>query len=733
MDMATCPFSITSQERTTQMKVRIGIDVGGTFTDAALISNETYELIDTMKVPTTHSDERGVAAGIIQVLTRIMEKNHVDPADVTFIAHGTTQATNALLEGDVVRVGIITIGQGVEGAKSKSDTQMGDIPLTATKNLYSSNAYVASNDPNFAQIVAEKVTELAGLGCKAIVAAEAFSVDDPRNEQAAVAVSMKQGVSATATSEISKLYGLKVRTRTAVINASILPKMLDTADMTENSIKKAGITTPLMVMRCDGGVMTVEEVRKRPILTILSGPAAGVAGALMYEKLSDGIFLEVGGTSTDISCVKDGKVMVKYAEVGGHKTYLTSLDVRTVGIGGGSMMRLDGGRLTEVGPRSVHIAGLPYEVYSDSAEIVDPVLKTIRATEDDPDYAYVECRGGKRFALSLAGAANIAGYVAEGDYARGNIEAAKKAWQPLADRMGMTVEDTARLALKLSAEKNSKVVRALLEDYGMDPRTTVLVGGGGGASAVVPHLAETLGVKGRNAKNAPVISTIGVALAMIRDMVERTIPNPQEKDILAVRLEAERRAIESGANPETVEVSVEVDTSKNIVRAIAIGTTELRSKDLMQRKLTGQELQAIVAENLDVPAADVYSSAENGSMFAMQAKRTEKKFFGLVKKTVTPLRLIDSEGVIRLQRQNGHVRACTAANWKDALLSFVDNYTIYNDGGKTLPNTFVIYGKRMIDLCGLGDEAHMIALANVDLAHADPDEPLILICSDRTD
>ena len=84
----------------------------------------------------------------------------------------------------------------------------------------------------------------------------------------------------------------------------------------------------------------------------------------MYEKLTNGIFLEVGGTSTDISCVKDGKVMVKYAEVGGHKTYLTSLDVRTVGIGGGSMMQVDGGKLKDVGPRSVHIAGLAYEVYA---------------------------------------------------------------------------------------------------------------------------------------------------------------------------------------------------------------------------------------------------------------------------------------------------------------------------------------------------------------------------------
>ena len=239
-------------------------------------------------------------------------------------------------------------------------------------------------------------------------------MDHPENEAKVSEICRENGMAATATNEISKLYGLKVRTRTAVVNASIMPKMLDAATMTETSIKRAGIKTPLMVMRCDGGVMTVEEVRKRPILTILSGPAAGVAGALMYEKLTNGIFLEVGGTSTDISCVKDGKVMVKYAEIGGHKTYLTSLDVGTVGIGGGSMMQIERGRLVDVGPRSVHIAGLAYEVYSNSEEIVEPVLHTVKPSETDPDYGYVQCSNGKKFALSLAGAANLAGYVPEG-------------------------------------------------------------------------------------------------------------------------------------------------------------------------------------------------------------------------------------------------------------------------------------------------------------------------------
>jgi N-methylhydantoinase A/oxoprolinase/acetone carboxylase beta subunit len=128
-----------------KMKYRIGIDVGGTFTDAVAINNDTYELVGSVKLPTTHKAKEGVAAGIINVLNKIMADYKIKPEDVVFIAHGTTQATNALLEGDVAKVGILTIGSGVEGAKSKGDTKIGDIPLAQGKNLQTVNEYVNSS------------------------------------------------------------------------------------------------------------------------------------------------------------------------------------------------------------------------------------------------------------------------------------------------------------------------------------------------------------------------------------------------------------------------------------------------------------------------------------------------------------------------------------------------------------------------------------------------------------
>lgn len=714
------------------MKARIGIDVGGTFTDAVAIDNDTFELIGYVKTPTTHRAKEGVAAGIIEVLHKVMEEYHIAPEDVTFIAHGTTQATNALLEGDVAKVGIITLGHGLQGSKAKADTTIGNIELAQDKYLETENAYIDCSDTeNLEGNIKKAISDLVSKGCQSFVAAEAFSVDDPTNENLVVKLCSEQGLPATATNDISKLYGLKIRTRTAVINASIMPKMLETADMTDSSIKAAGIRSPLMIMRCDGGVMTIDEVRSRPILTILSGPAAGVAGALMYEKLTDGIFFEVGGTSTDISCVKDGKVMIKYAEVGGFKTYLNSLDVHTVGIGGGSMIELKDGKAVDCGPRSAHIADLDYEVYTDPDEIVDPKLVSVRPLQGDPEYAMIECANGKKFALTLSGAANIAGYVRKEDYAYGSSEAAKKAWVPLAENMGLSVEETAKKVLGFAAAKNSKAVSELMQTYEMDPRTTVFVGGGGGAAVVVPHLAETMGHQHRIANNAPVISTIGVALAMVRDMVERSVTNPTHDDIIAVRREAELAAIQNGAAPGTVEVQVEVDTQRNVVRAIATGTTEMRSHDRMKKELSEKELIDEAAKNLDMDASQLSITARTDGMYAVTGEKVTKKF--LFRKKTHPLRLIDAEGVIRLQKSNALVRQSSAASWEKDVKWLLDELTVYNDGGANLPNIYIILGRRIIDLSGMQKPEQVISLAKVELDGIPEDTQLIAIGAKRVE
>ena len=412
-------------------RVRIGIDVGGTFTDAVAIDDETLEILAQLKIPTTHNDPHGVAAGVIQAVQGVLERGGIDPAEVVFISHGTTQATNALLEGDVVPVGIVGMGSGLDGARARNQTQIEPIPLAQGKVLQPLHTFLDTGNGLTPEQVTEALQALVAQGAEAVVAAEAYSVDDPSRELMVQQAAQAMGLPASASYEISKRYGLKVRTRTAVINASILPRMTRTADMTEASVQAAGITAPLMIMRGDGGSMMVGEMRRRPILTLLSGPAAGVAGALMYAKVSDGLFLEVGGTSTDISLIKNGRVMVDYAEVGGHRTYLRSLDVRTVGVAGGSMIRVRDGRLVEVGPRSAHIAGLEYAAFADPEALDGAELEIFAPLPGDPEeYVAVRTARGERYALTLTDAANLLGRVGPDDYARGNLDGIRRAWAP---------------------------------------------------------------------------------------------------------------------------------------------------------------------------------------------------------------------------------------------------------------------------------------------------------------
>lgn len=708
-------------------KVRIGIDVGGTFTDAVVVDNETYEVIAKEKCPTTHHAKQGVAEGIVRNIENVLKKNNISPEDVIFIAHGTTQATNALLEGDVAKVGIVGMGKGLEADRAKKETTAGNIELAPGKFLYTEHEFLESSSLR-EDLIKSAIEKLKQKGAEVIVASESYSVDNPENEKKVIEIANKMGLPATGGYEISQLYGLSARTRTAAVNAALIPKMMETANMTEGAVKESGIRKPLMIMRCDGGVMSIDEVRKRPILTMLSGLAAGVAGALMYEKITDGIFLEAGGTSTDISVIKDGKVMIKNAQIGGQKLYLTSLDVRTLGVAGGSMIVVEDGNLVDVGPRSAHIANKSYEVFAEPKKIVSPKIKLVAPREEDkPNYAVIECENGESYALTLAGAANILGYVGEGDYAHGNKEAAKKAWQALADLTGESVEELCKTAMEISMKKVKQIVDELIVDYNLNKNLIYLIGGGGSASVVVPFLGEMMGIRHKIAENAPYISTIGVSLALVREQIERNVSNPTDEDIRKIRHDVMEVITRAGADAATVDIAIEIDSQKNILRAIATGATELRTKDRNTQMKSEEDLLKIISEADKVEKQNVQKVGQEGRWHAYYVNVEKKALFGLIKTKKRFTRIIDEEGVIRLQKNDAKIMVMKKKQLSTRFEEFVDSLTQFSDAGAILPKTYLFFGQKMSDLSGVVNKEQLLGLADMELEFVEDNQEIIVV------
>ena len=689
---------------------------------------------------TTHDAPEGVAKGVVEVFRKAIHDFKINPDDVVFVAHSTTQATNALLEGDVAKVGVAGMGAGIaEGWRAKKGTQIDDITLAPGRILKTSHRFIDSNliDDHIINcekqcvncpnpcVCKETVEELLAEKARVIVASEAFGVDDPTRENTVTAVATSLGVPAVAGHEISKLYGLEMRSRTAVINASILPKMVETANMTEGCVEKAGIKAPLMIMRGDGGVMSTNEMRKRPILTLLSGPSASVAGALMHLKVTDGIFFEVGGTSTNVGAIRRGKPLVAYITLGGHRTFVNSLDVRVLGIAGGSMPRVQDKKIIDVGPRSAHIAGLPYSAFSAPEGIMDPELELFAPKPGDPtDYVRIKTKTGSRIAITNTCAANVLGITKEGDFAHGNAEAAKRAFLPLSKWLGLSVEETARRILEVSSAKQIKVIEQLIEECKLEMENTILVGGGGGAAALIPFTAKTMGLKYKISDNAEVISSIGVALSMLRDMIERIVMNPTSEDLARIRREAIDSLMKMGAEADTIDVTVEYEPDRQKLRATAMGAVEMRRRDLSAMQVPLQERRKTVAELLNLDPKGVINAASTEMLDVFTADVVEGSF---LKSHRHPIVVCDREGIVRLRLSNGVFLQTIAGRADDDIKSFVTTNLKLTDSGLAVPLTYVLHGQRMIDLSQLMNVDQVWTLAREELVGLDPQRPIVIV------
>jgi N-methylhydantoinase A/oxoprolinase/acetone carboxylase beta subunit len=698
----------------TRNSYRIGIDVGGTFTKAALIDNFDGRVVGRSSVHTTHDHPDGVAAGVIQVFERVLGDAGVDAGEVVLLAHSTTQATNALLEGDVARVGIVGLAAAKAAKLAEAQVRIDPIELAPGRVLHTCNRFLLSDGVE-RKAIEDAVAALRSEGAQVLVASAAFGVDNTSTEELVREVGDKFGLPTTCGHEVTRLYGLTTRTRTAVINASILPRMIATANLTEASIKKAGIDAPLMIMRGDGGVMDISEMRHRPAMTMLSGPAASVAGSLMHVGMSDGIYFEVGGTSTNLGVVKAGRPVVTYANVGGHDTFVSSLDVRVLGVAGGSLIRMSGGSVREVGPRSAHIAGLRYACFA-PAEVFENARVVLFEPKpgDGDDFVAIETERHGRFALTTTCAANAAGLTYPEMHCYAPVDAARAAFAPLAAMAGKDIASLAKEVLAAAAGKVTPAIQKLIRDYQLDEDQQVLIGTGGGIGALLPTVAGQLDLRFEIAKDAEIISSIGAALAMVREVVERVNPDPSSDDIAHLRAETLEAIGRLGADPKSVDISVEIDRQTGRIRAIATGAAALRSTGDTET-VSDKQARRIAARSLRLAEDEIELAADTPGAFVYVPKTGARH----------SLRIVDRRGNVRLQRSHATVVRTTVGNWQDSLNSM--NLLGPEDPADGFYGAVLLYDSHLVDVTGESRYSNAVKIVDSELSGVAPETPLVLV------
>ncbi len=584
--------------------VRVGVDVGGTFTKAVAYDLAAGCVVADQSVATTHTAPEGVAAGVVEVVTMLASRLTADAIEI--VTHSTTQAVNALLEGDVATVGMVGMGRSPDLRKSRKRTVGAQIQLSPGRPLPVVPAFLDVTSGLSRDVADAVVGRLVDAGAEAIAVAEAFAPDDASNERTLRDAAEARGLPVSTSADLSGLYGLELRAVSAALNASIMPIALRTANVVEEGVSRAGITRPVMVMRGDGGATDLDSFRRAPARTLYSGPAASVAGVVRTLRLTDAVVLEVGGTSTNLAAVRRGRPGLSYVQVASHATALRSLDVRVVGVAGGSMLRARRRNVYGVGPRSAHIAACEYSCFLDPADLADATYAQEAPRAGDPaDYVLLHLRDGRRAALTTTCAANALGLV-DGDYAQGSTDAALKAFAIVGAELRLPPEEVARRMLQACVQTLGDLVSSVISSQKLE--TPSLVAVGGGAGVLGRALADAIGLELTIPPHAEVISAVGDALSLI--VVEREQPLAQDDQagLDAVIADVEAEAVAAGAAASDLDVRVERLQHQSAVRVTVSGAVALSTGAVPGRPAAGPAEIASAAADRNYSDPDLNGS-----------------------------------------------------------------------------------------------------------------------------
>ncbi|MDI9348327.1 MAG: hydantoinase/oxoprolinase family protein [Methylacidiphilales bacterium] len=454
------------------MAYRLGVDVGGTFTDLLLINDDTGQTW-TAKLPSTPSDS---SLGVLQGIAQICETSGVSPKEITRVMHGTTVATNAVLTGKGSVVGLITTSgyrHTLQVARSFCPGGLGGWasyirkPLLAPlEHTFEVSERIDASGKILIKLNTKELTSILNTmkkqgGIQALTICFINSYINPSHEKEAKKIAEKilKNIPVSISSEVVPEMQEYERTETTVINSYVRPEVEKYVHNLQTNISKSlGESSQLAILRSDGGLATARAAQVSPVNLLMSGPAGGVAGALYFcnaAGFKNVLTFDMGGTSTDVALIQNGEAKQRReTRVGDVVVRAPSVDVRSVGAGGGSVAYVANiTNALRVGPESAGASPGP-AAYNKGG---------IKATVTDANVVL----GYLPANVLLGGKMKI------------DKELAKKAVQEIATPLGISLMDAADGIIRIVNESMFGALRLVSIEQGYDPRDFALVGFGG--------------------------------------------------------------------------------------------------------------------------------------------------------------------------------------------------------------------------------------------------------------
>ena len=506
--------------------MRIGVDVGGTNTDAVIMDGRS--IVCSAKSPTTAN----VTDGVIQVVGEVLRQGSIDTKAIDTVMIGTTQFTNALVERKhLLKVGVVRLAlPSARGIPPLTDwpadlTKCVGDAVFMVKGGYRFDGEVA--DPLDEKAVAEAAQACRKQGLEAIAIAGIFSPVNAEMELRAQDIVQAEAPDAriTISSEIGRM-GLLERENAAVMNASLTALAGTVVDSIEKALGKLGIAAPFYFSQNDGTLMGAEQVRRYPVLTFASGPTNSMRGAAYLSELQNAIVADIGGTTTDVGVLLEGfpRESSLSVDIGGVRTNFRMPDVLAIGLGGGSLVRSAKGAVT-VGPES-----LGFKLHKEGL-----------------------CFGGKT--LCASDLAVKAGYAKMGTVKDMDIPA-EVIDQGIAEIHSMLEHSVDRMRT------------------GAEAPPLVLVGGGSALiNQDIPSASETI-----IPEYASVANAVGASIAQIGGETDRVFAYEdvgREKALADAKQNAMDKALAAGAKPGTVEI---IDVEETPLAYMPGGAVRIRVK-----------------------------------------------------------------------------------------------------------------------------------------------------------